>query len=69
MAKKELTITVRARNLLAKGLNSARAGLNKFGGAVANAGKAIAKGFLAGAAALVAFGNQNRTSLCRFGGS
>ncbi|MCK9326654.1 MAG: hypothetical protein M0P69_14280 [Bacteroidales bacterium] len=58
MAKKELTITVRARSLLAKGLKSARAELNKFGGSVANAGKAIAKGFLAGAAALVAFGTK-----------
>ena len=58
MAKKSLTLTVRAKNMLAKGMTSAKATLKKFGSAVAGAGRMIAKGFLVAGAAVVTLGTK-----------
>jgi hypothetical protein len=55
MAKKELSLTVRARNAMAAGLNKAKKSLQKFGQSAARIGKFFAKGFLAMGAAVVGF--------------
>ena len=54
MAKKGLTIIVRARNLLSSGLKSAGASVRKFASGIARAGKAAVMGLLAVGGAIAA---------------
>jgi len=56
MAKKGITLELRAKNLLARGLAGAKAGLDKLGDAAARIGRRIAVGFLAAGAAVIGFG-------------
>lgn len=55
MAKKELSLTIRARNAMAAGLNKAKTSLQKFGQSAARIGKFFAKSFLAMGSAVVGF--------------
>ena len=56
MAKKEVSVVIKAKNAMRAGLSAAGASLKKFGSRAAAAGKAIGKGFLIAGAAVVAFG-------------
>jgi hypothetical protein len=56
MSSKKITIEMRLRNMLRRGLDKAGAALQSFGKLAANAGKAMAKGFLVAGAAAVALG-------------
>jgi hypothetical protein len=55
MGKKGITLELRARNLLARGLKSAGAAMQSIGRAAAKVGKRIAMGFLAAGAAAAGF--------------
>jgi len=58
MAEKEVSIILRARNAMAAGIAGAKESIEKLGASAVNAGKIIATGFIAGAAALVAFATK-----------
>ncbi len=70
MAKKELTLVVRARNAVAAGLNSVMGSVKSLGGGILRAGKWIAAGLAASAAAigaiavkaLSAYGGQEKAA-------
>lgn len=62
MAKKEISILIKARNMLAAGLASAGASLKRFGQSAARIGKMFAKGFIAAGAALTAFAVKGLTA-------
>ncbi len=56
--KKELSVILRARNMMATGLSKAKASLDKFGQSAMRIGKFFAKGFLAAGAAVVGFATK-----------
>lgn len=58
MAKKEVSIILRARNMMAAGLASAGKSLQSFGQTAAHVGAFFAKAFLAAGAAIVAFSTK-----------
>ena len=58
MAKKEISIVLRAKNAMAAGLSKASKSLKAFGKSALRIGKTVAVGFLAATAALVAFATK-----------